>query len=498
MPIIQIRRATDVEWSGSTRILLEGELALETTTGKLKVGDGSKTFNQLEYINLLPFELTQYIREQIDAFFEEGTGINFDHVSTGSINDVFTVSVDTEVIATKVYVDDAVNSLGNTVDTTYIPISARGNIDGVASLGPEGFIPDSEIPSTIARDSELTSHNSSTTNVHGIADTSVLLTTSGGILTGSLTLPGDPTNSLHAATKQYVDAVSEGLHVHASCVAATTANIDLATDAQNGSIIDGVTLSTGDRILIKNQTNKTQNGIYVVSATGSPVRAIDFDTPTEIDGGDLVFVLNGTQNDNTSWVQTNIVGTIGTDDVEFTQFSGAGTYSAGNGLALNGNQFSVDNTIARLASPTFTGTVGGITKSMVGLGNVDNTSDVNKPVSTAVQTELDKKTDELYIYVAIPGAATATASAHKYKMLHFNNTGSVIFTLPSESTDPGWEVGSSLEIRQMNTGQIEVQAESPATLVSAENQYKTRVRYSSLFIEKIGANQWIMTGDTIA
>ena len=492
MPVIQIRRATESEWLASTRVLQEGELALNVTNKKLKVGNGSDIFNNLPYINILPSELSINVQQVINSFVVDGNGVN-KLLADG----VLTISVDTDVIASKVYVDDAINSLDNSLPSEYVTVGQVGNPDGVASLGPDGLIPDSEIPPTITRDTELTAHNSATTNIHGIADTSVLLTTAGGIMTGNLTLVGDPINSLHAATKQYVDAVSEGLHVHASCVAATTTNIDLSTDAQSGSTIDGVILSTGDRILIKNQTNKTENGIYVVSATGSPVRATDFDTPTEIDGGDLVFVLNGTQNDNTSWVQTNTVGVVGTNDIEFTQFSGAGTYSAGSGLALNGNQFSVDNTIARLASPTFTGTVGGITKSMVGLGNVDNTSDINKPVSTAVQTELDKKTDELYTYVSVSSATTATSSAHKYKMIHFNNTGTVILTLPSETTDPGWEIGSSLEVRQMNTGQIQVQAESPASLVSAEDQYKTRVRYSSLFIEKIGSNQWIMTGDTI-
>lgn len=493
MPVILIRRATNLEWASSTRVLQPGELALDTTLNKLKVGNGLQTFSNLPYINILPSEIAASVQAEVASFLQAGTGTEISFA-----NDELVVSVDTDIIATKVYVDDAVNNLDNSLPNEYVTLGMMGVIDGVATLGPDGKIPDSEIPSGITRDTELSSHNSSTTNIHGIADTSILLTTAGGTLTGGLTLHADPSNAMQAVTKQYVDAVSEGLHVHASCMAATVTNINLGTDLQNGSVVDGVTLTTGDRVLIKNQTNKTENGIYVVSATGAPSRATDFDTPTEIDGGDLVFVLNGTQNDNTSWVQTNIVGVVGTNDIEFTQFSGAGTYNAGNGLTLNGNQFSVDSTIARLASPTFTGTVGGITKSMVGLENVDNTSDINKPVSTAVQTELDKKTDELYAYVAIPGAATATSSAHKYKMLHFNNTGSVVFTLPSDTTDAGWEVGSSLEIRQMNTGQIEVQAESPATLISAENQFKTRVRYSSLFIEKIGSNQWIMTGDTIA
>ena len=492
MPVIKIRRASEVEWSGSTRVLEEGELALNTTNSKLKVGNGSSTFGQLPYINLLPSELSLNVQQEITNFIQEGTGIN-----TSVVNNELVIEVDTTTIADKVYVDTAVNNLGNSLPESYVTISMISNPDGVASIGTDGYIPDGEIPPTITRDTELASHNSATTNIHGIVDTANLLTKSGGVLTGALTLHADPINSLDAATKQYVDAVSEGLHIHQSAYAATIANINLSTDVQNGSVLDGVTLATGNRILVKNQTNKTQNGIYVVAASGSPSRALDFDTPTEINGGDFVFVLEGTVNGNTGWVQTNTIGSVGSNDIEFTQFAGAGTYTAGSGLSLTGTQFAVDSTIARLNSPTFTGTVSGITKSMVGLGNVDNTSDVNKPVSTAVQTELNKKTDELYVYITVPGAITANSSSHKYNMLHFTNASPVFLTLPNETTDSGWEVGSSFEIRQMGAGYIEVQPETPATLVSPESHRRTRVTYSSLFIEKIAANSWIMTGDTI-
>ena len=361
------------------------------------------------------------------------------------------------------------------------------------------------------------------------------LALAGGTMTGDLTLAGTPTQALHAATKSYVDAVSEGLHIHASVVAATTANLAITTDLEPGDLVDGVTLAEGNRVLVKSQTNAAQNGIYVVQASGAALRASDFNEPLEVDGGDFIFVTGGNTHDNTGWVQTttNVV-TIGTDPIEFTQFSGAGTYLAGTGLELTDNLFSIDtattvdistaqtltnktisaasNTLtiattdltdvtataaevnildgatlsttelnyvygvtsgiqsqidakqatlvpgtgldvsganisidnaelsnyllegvsgssygligtseyldvktgngynkeieldiaavesklqtdgfAKLASPTFTGTVSGITASMVGLGNVDNTSDANKPVSTATQTALDLK-----------------------------------------------------------------------------------------------------------
>lgn len=159
---------------------------------------------------------------------------------------------------------------------------------------------------------------------------------------GTVTLNADPTQALQAATKQYVDAVAQGLNVHEACVAATTSNINISTDLQAGDIIDGVTLVAGNRVLVKNQSTSSQNGIYVAVTSGAASRAADFDTPTEIVPGDFVFVSGGTNYDNTGWVQTEKVTTVGTDPIGFTQFSGAGTYLAGNGLTLTGSTFSIN------------------------------------------------------------------------------------------------------------------------------------------------------------
>ena len=165
------------------------------------------------------------------------------------------------------------------------------------------------------------------------------------VFPGTVTLNADPTQALEAATKQYVDAVAEGLHVHASVKAATTSNVDLSTDLEAGDVIDGVTLVAGDRVLVKNQSTTSQNGIYVASTSGAAVRASDYNTAAEIDAGDFFFVTGGTVYDNTGWVQVNNITTLGTDPIVFEQFSGAGTYLAGNGLTLTGNTFSINTSI---------------------------------------------------------------------------------------------------------------------------------------------------------
>lgn len=153
-----------------------------------------------------------------------------------------------------------------------------------------------------------------------------------------------PTDASDAATKAYVDGVSEGLHIHEAARVYAAANINLSNQLEAGDTIDGVTLVTGDRVLVNGQTTQSQNGIYVVQASGAAVRALDFDTPAEVASGDFVFVSEGTVYGNTGWVQTRNVGTVGTDPISFTQFSGAGTYVAGTGLSLNGSTFSINTT----------------------------------------------------------------------------------------------------------------------------------------------------------
>jgi hypothetical protein len=153
---------------------------------------------------------------------------------------------------------------------------------------------------------------------------------------------GTPQNANDAATKDYVDAVAEGLHIHPSVAVATTENITLSPAP---ATIDGVTLTEGMRVLVKDQTNLAENGIYVLDSEGDLVRAEDHDTAGEVQAGDFVFVVGGTTYTSSGWVQINNVNTLGTDPIEWTQFSGAGTFTAGNGLQLDGVEFAIDTDV---------------------------------------------------------------------------------------------------------------------------------------------------------
>jgi hypothetical protein len=151
----------------------------------------------------------------------------------------------------------------------------------------------------------------------------------------------DPTNPQDAATKNYVDVTVAGLSWKEAVRAATTATGTLATAFANGQTIDGVVLATNDRILLKNQSAAAENGIYIVQASGAPVRATDADSDPELQGA-AVMVEEGTVNASTQWIMTTDVAiTVGTTGITWAQFGGGATYTAGNGLTLSTNDFNV-------------------------------------------------------------------------------------------------------------------------------------------------------------
>jgi hypothetical protein len=152
----------------------------------------------------------------------------------------------------------------------------------------------------------------------------------------------DPTNPQDAANKRYVDSAVVGIDWKPSVRVATTAPITLATGLENGDTLDGVVLATGDRVLVKNQTDATENGLYVVAESGAPARSSDADTAAEITASFAVFVEEGTVNTDSGWTLTNNGAvTVGTTELSFTQFTGLGQITAGAGLTKTANTLDV-------------------------------------------------------------------------------------------------------------------------------------------------------------
>lgn len=147
----------------------------------------------------------------------------------------------------------------------------------------------------------------------------------------------NPTNPQDAATKSYVDATKQGLDVKDSVRAATTGNITLSAP----QTIDGVSVIAGDRVLVKNQTTASANGIYVVNA-GAWTRSEDANSNADVTSGMFTFVEEGTVNADSGWVlTTNNPITLDTTALAFTQFSGAGQVEAGAGMTKTGNTLNV-------------------------------------------------------------------------------------------------------------------------------------------------------------
>ncbi len=213
-----------------------------------------------------------------------------------------------------------------------------------------------------------------------------------------------PSNANDAASKSYVDATINGLDVKASVRAASTAAVTIATALNVGDTIDGVTLADGDRVLLKDQTDASQNGVYTAGAT--PARATDFDTNAEVTAGAFFFIEEGTTNGDAGFIiTTNDDITVGTTDITFTQFSGSGQIVAGTGMTKSGNTLNViagdgitanaDNVAVSIAANSGLHISGGALDVTVDLSDATNdvTGTLAKTNGGTGQTSLDNIAD---------------------------------------------------------------------------------------------------------
>jgi hypothetical protein len=271
-----------------------------------------------------------------------------DQLKIGDGATIRTVSPDDKAATlTNKSISGTTNTLSNIANASLTNSTISGkalgtNLDALTiGTGLTGTSYNGSTPVTVAIDSTV----ATLTGTQILTNKTLTTATLGSDLAaGTFKITGlaDPTSAQDAATKAYVDNAVVGIDWKASVRAATTVTGTLATDFVNGSVIDGVTLVTGNRILIKNQSTGSQNGIYVVNATGAPTRSTDADVAAEITASFAVFVEEGTTNADSGWTLTNDGPvTVGTTALVFTQFTGLGQVTAGAGLTKTGNTINV-------------------------------------------------------------------------------------------------------------------------------------------------------------
>ena len=284
--------------------------------------------------------------------------------------------------------------LAGTIDATKIH-------DGTISNTEFGYL--NGVTSAIQTqiDSKLTASN----NLSDIATASTARTNLGlgtmatqnassvAITGGSVTGMGSPSAGSDVATKTYVDNLVAGLKTRIISRVATTANVDLTADLQNGDTIDGITLVTGNKVLVKNQSSASANGIYDVVASGTATRNTDYDTIAEL-AGQIVVVQEGTTNGDTIYLcTTDTDATLGSSNITFTIIEPANTGTVTSvAVADSGSsEFTITGSPVT-SSGTISLAVNSINATKIGSGTIDNTEfGYLNGATSNIQTQIDAK-----------------------------------------------------------------------------------------------------------
>ncbi len=246
----------------------------------------------------------------------------------------------------------------------------------------------------------------------------------------------DPSAATDAVTKQYVDNLLDGLRWKTAVRAATTANGTLATAYENGDVIDGITLATGDRILIKDQTTQTENGIYLVAASGAPARTSDADSTTELNAA-TALVLSGTVNADKAYTQTTDNPTVGSSNIVWVQFGGGGSYTAdGNGIELSGSTFALE-----LDGTTLTKSATGlrIGSGAAGAGLIEASGVLAVGAGTGITVNANDVAIDTTVVARVYSTTVGNASATSFTVTHSLGTRAVLVGI-FETATPYTEV----------------------------------------------------------
>ena len=402
---------TDELTEGSTNLYFTDERAQDAVATALTGGtqtnitvtydDASNTFSFVAENGVADSDTDDLTEGSTNLYFTDSRArgsVSGDatYITYNSSTGVF--SLDTANAATVAYVDQEVSDVNNTIGAL--------TTDDIAE-GTDLYYTDARARLAVASGDDTLSYNSST-----------------GVFTA---------NTSTLALKSYVDsqvqASSQGLDVKQSVRVATTANITLS----GTQTVDGVALVAGDRVLVKDQSTGSENGIYVVVDGGAWTRAEDADSDAEVTAGLFTFVTEGTSYADTGWVvSTNDDITVGTTAITFTQFSGAGVISAADGLVQNGTVFDIVGTSDRIT---------------VNADSIDiATTYVGQSSITTVGTITTGTWNATTIGVEYGGTGVTTLASGEY--VKGNGTGG----LTTSATVPVADLDGTIAISQGGTG----------------------------------------------
>lgn len=382
---IQLRRDTAANWSSVNPILRAGEIGIETDSLRFKIGDGSTTWSSRPYVNVLPSELTELSQDAVNQALTAGNGIT--KVYNDAANTI-TVSVDTSVIANKQYVDD---SLAAVLDTAPELLNTLNELAAAIGDDPNFF-------ATVA--ANLASHEADTTNVHGILNTSKLITDDGlqtitnktiNLGTGITSAAGydnitgffgqsniaiyqggiDKGGRLNISSDGVITVASPGVG-YTSGIVSTSGGTRL-TITVGGNALSG-TLAEFNAAL-------TDGNFATESYVGTAISNLVDGAPGVLD---TLNEIAAAINDDPAFFN-NVATNLASHEADTTNIHGIA--NTAKLITDDGIQTLTNKTIV---SPNIT-TPTGIVKADVGLGNVDNTSDINKPLSTATVEALALK-----------------------------------------------------------------------------------------------------------
>jgi hypothetical protein len=306
----------------------------ETNTGLYRSGAGSVWMSVLG-VNTTQFSTTGLLIPSGKALTAQGNAsVGGTFAVTGATTLASTLAVTGALSATGGVLGNVTAASGT---STFNNVTINGNLD--MDAGSAGTITNLPNP---------TNAGDAANKAYVDAQDALRLALTGGTMTGVIAMSNNkvtgvatPTADQDAANKAYVDNVVQGIDAKASCAAATTGNVTLS----GTQTIDGYALTVGQRVLVKDQSTASQNGIYVV-ASGSWSRSADADTWDELVAA-FTFIEHGTTNANNGYICTiPASGTLGTTAVTWAQFSGAGQITAGTGMSKTGNTLNVNTASA--------------------------------------------------------------------------------------------------------------------------------------------------------